>query len=64
MNVGELKKALEGVDDDMMVSVENQDDEVIARVAKVYTTSGSHPGVWDYKTQSRVQGPTFWIGAA
>lgn len=64
MTVGELKKALEGISDDMLVSVENQGDEVVAQVAKTYTPRGSHPGVWDYKASARIQGSTFWIGAA
>lgn len=64
MTVGELKKALEGIPDDMLVSVESQDDAVVAYAAHVEIPSGSHPGVWDYKNKVRLQGATFWIGAA
>lgn len=64
MTVGELKKALEGVPDDMLVSVENQGDDVVAKVARVQTYGGSHPGVWDDKTCARLFKPTFSVTAA
>lgn len=64
MTVGELKKALEGVSDDMLISVESQGDMVVAYGAYVDPPSDFHHGVWDYKNKTRIKSETFWIGAA
>lgn len=64
MTVGELKKALEGVSEDMLVSVENQGDEAVANVARLNPPSKFHAGVWDSENKVHIQETTFWIGAA
>lgn len=64
MTVGELKKALEGTPDDMLVSVENQGDEAIANAARLNPPSKFHAGVWDSENNVHIQETTFWIGAA
>lgn len=62
MTVGELRKALDGITDDMLVSVENQGQEVVARDAGVMPASKLYGGVWNTDANKFEMSDTFYVG--
>ena len=61
MNVGELKKLLDGLDDTNLVIVDNQDDYEVARSVRDLVLSGEYDSAWDQDKRERVTGKAVYI---
>ena len=61
MNVGELKRFLDGLDDGVLVVINHQDDYAVAMSARPIELTGGYESAWDYAKKEHVAGKAVYI---